>query len=64
MRRRLGPGDVVINGYYELAEALLESGADPNVPDPRGSALHAVASCEVPGSVLVAVVRPADGFHR
>lgn len=40
----------VINGYYELAARLLDLGADPNVPDPRGSVLHALAFMRRPGS--------------
>jgi len=33
----------IINGHYELASVLLDHGADPNVDDPRASALHAIA---------------------
>ena len=40
----------VINAYYELAGMLLDRGADPNVPDPRGSVLHALAFMRRPGS--------------
>jgi hypothetical protein len=40
----------VINANYELAGMLLEQGADPNVPDPRGSVLHALAFMRRPGS--------------
>lgn len=43
-------GIAVVNGYYELASLLLENGADPNVPDPRGSLLHAIAFMRRPGS--------------
>lgn len=43
-------GMAVINGYYELAARLIELGADPNVPDPRGSVLHALAFLRRPGS--------------
>ena len=39
-----------INAYYELAGVLLDRGADPNVPDPRGSALHTLAWMRKPGS--------------
>ena len=42
-------GMSIINGHYELAAALLEAGADANVPDPRGSALLAVADVRSPG---------------
>ncbi len=40
----------VINAYYELAVVLLDHGADPNAPDPRGSVLHALAWMRRPGS--------------
>jgi uncharacterized protein len=43
-------GMAVINANYELAGMLLEQGADPNVPDPRGSVLHALAFMRRPGS--------------
>lgn len=43
-------GMAVINAYYELAAVLLEAGADPNIPDPRGSLLHALAFMRRPGS--------------
>jgi ankyrin repeat protein len=43
-------GMAIINGYYELAAALLDRGANPNVPDPRGSMLHALAFMRRPGS--------------
>jgi ankyrin repeat protein len=43
-------GMAVINASYELAGMLLEEGADPNVPDPRGSVLHALAFMRRPGS--------------
>jgi ankyrin repeat protein len=43
-------GMAIINGAYELAAMLLEKGADPNIPDPRGSALHALAFMRRPGS--------------
>jgi ankyrin repeat protein len=43
-------GMAVINGYYELAALLLENGANPNVADPRGSVLHALAFMRRPGS--------------
>jgi ankyrin repeat protein len=57
-RRPAGAGDpptsalgmAVINADYDLAVALLEGGADPNVPDPRGSILHALAFMRRPGS--------------
>ena len=39
----------VINGHFEVAGALLEGGANPNVPDARGSVLHALAWMRRPG---------------
>jgi ankyrin repeat protein len=43
-------GMAIINAYYELAAALLDRGADPNIADPRGSVLHALAFLRRPGS--------------
>ena len=40
----------IINAHYELAALLLDSGADPNAPDARGSALHALAWMRKPGA--------------
>ena len=40
----------IINAHYELGHFLLEAGTDPNAPDPRGSALHALAWIRRPGS--------------
>ena len=40
----------IINAHFELAAFLLERGADPNIPDARGSALHALAWVRRPGS--------------
>ena len=40
----------VINAHYEVAGVLLENGADPNVPDARGSILHALAWMRKPGA--------------
>lgn len=40
----------VVNAYFELASVLLDHGADPNLPDPRGSLLHAIAWLRKPGS--------------
>ena len=39
----------VINAHYELAALLLEKGADPNVPDARGSVLHSLTWMRRPG---------------
>ena len=40
----------VINAHFELAAALVDLGADPNVSDRRGSVLHALAWIRRPGS--------------
>ena len=40
----------VVNAYFELASVLLDHGADPNMPDPRGSALHTLAWLRRPGA--------------
>ena len=40
----------IINAHFELAALLLERGARPNIPDARGSALHALAWVRRPGS--------------
>jgi uncharacterized protein len=40
----------VINANFEIAGVLLENGADPNVPDARGSILHALAWIRKPGA--------------
>ncbi|HZW76593.1 MAG TPA: ankyrin repeat domain-containing protein, partial [Caldimonas sp.] len=40
----------VVNAYFDLASFLLDRGANPNAPDPRGSALHALAWLRKPGS--------------
>ena len=39
----------VVNAYFDLASFLLDHGADPNAPDPRGSALHTLAWLRRPG---------------
>jgi ankyrin repeat protein len=43
-------GIAIVNADYDLAARLLDSGADPNVSDPRGSMLHALAFMRRPGS--------------
>jgi ankyrin repeat protein len=43
-------GIAIINADFDLAAKLLDAGADPNVPDPRGSMLHALAFMRRPGS--------------
>ena len=40
----------VVNAYFEVAAVLLDHGANPNAPDPRGSALHTLAWMREPGS--------------
>ena len=40
----------VVNAYYDLASVLLDRGADPNAPDPRGSALHSLVWMRKPGT--------------
>ena len=43
-------GLAIINGQFDIASLLLESGANPNAPDSRGSLLHALAWMRRPGS--------------
>jgi ankyrin repeat protein len=40
----------VINANFEIAGVLLDNGADPDVPDARGSILHALAWIRKPGA--------------
>jgi len=40
----------VVNAYFELGSVLLDFGANPNMPDPRGSALHTIAWLRKPGT--------------
>ena len=42
----------MLNGHFKLATWLVNHGADPNAPDPRGSALHALAWLRKPGLPL------------
>jgi ankyrin repeat protein len=42
----------MLNGHFKLATWLVNHGADPNSPDPRGSALHALAWLRKPGLPL------------
>jgi len=42
----------MLNGHFKLATWLVNHGADPNPPDPRGSALHALAWLRKPGLPL------------
>jgi uncharacterized protein len=41
----------VINAHFDVANLLVEHGADPNAPDARGSILHALAWIRRPGAV-------------
>lgn len=43
-------GMAIINAHYEVALTLVNAGANPNIPDPRGSALHTLAFMRRPGS--------------
>src|SRR5262249_11565806 len=43
-------GMATVNAYYEVAKVLLDHGANPNAPDPRGSPLHTIAWLRKPGS--------------
>ncbi len=47
----------VVNAYFEMASALLDAGADPNMPDPRGST-------HLPYDCLAAEAREPDGARR
>jgi len=40
----------IINSHFELGQLLLEAGANPNLPDERGSVLHALSWVRRPGS--------------
>jgi uncharacterized protein len=51
-------GLAILNAQYRIAQLLLESGADPNPPDSRGSLLHTVAWMRRPGSPLAGSNRP------
>jgi ankyrin repeat protein len=48
----------IINAHYDVAALLLEHGADPNAPDARGSALHALTWMRRPGRSGVALREP------
>ena len=43
-------GLAIINGQFDIAMVLLDSGANPSAPDSRGSLLHALAWMRRPGS--------------
>jgi ankyrin repeat protein len=51
----------IINGHFDAAGGLLDRGADPNAPDARGSALHAVAWLRRPGWPLGVAPRIPTG---
>ena len=51
-------GLAILNAQYHIAQLLLESGADPNPSDSRGSLLHTVAWMRRPGSPLAGSNRP------
>ena len=40
----------IVNAFYEVASVLLDHGADPNLPDARGSPLHTIAWLRKPGA--------------
>lgn len=44
----------IVNGKFDVARYLVEQGANPNPPDPRGSLLHAIAWMRKPGDHLPA----------
>jgi ankyrin repeat protein len=46
----------VVNGYFDVASALLAHGAEPNLPDARGSPLHTIAWLRRPGATGNAAV--------
>ena len=52
----------VINAHYDIAGVLLENGADPNVPDARGSILHALAWMRKPGAAGGDPAPPSSGL--
>src|SRR5690606_36081402 len=46
----------IVSGYYEVASVLLDHGADPNLPDARGSPFHTIAWLRYPGATGQAAV--------
>ena len=40
----------ILNADFDLAALLLDAGANPNVPDPRGHPLHVVVWLHQPGA--------------
>jgi ankyrin repeat protein len=51
----------ILNGHFDAAAVLLDHGADPNAPDARGSALHAIAWLRRPGWPLSGAPRIPNG---
>jgi len=51
----------ILNGHFDAAALLLDRGADPNAPDTRGSALHALAWLRRPGWPLSGAPRIPNG---
>jgi len=54
-------GMAIVNEYFDVGKVLVDHGANPNAPDPRVSALHAIAWLRKPGSDAGAALarRPA-----
>ena len=51
----------ILNGHFDAAAVLLDHDADPNAPDARGSALHAIAWLRRPGWPLSGAPRIPNG---
>ena len=51
-------GLAILNAQYNIAQLLLERGADPNPADSRGSLLHTLAWMRRPGAPLAGSNRP------
>jgi uncharacterized protein len=51
----------ILNGHFDAGAVLLDHGADPNAPDARGSALHAIAWLRRPGWPLSGAPRIPNG---
>ena len=51
----------VINAHFDVAGLLVESGADPNAPDARGSILHALTWIRKPGAAGGDQAPPSSG---
>jgi hypothetical protein len=46
----------IVNEYFDVGQVLVGHGANPNAPDPRVSALHAIAWLRKPGSNAAAAL--------